>query len=383
MNDCPNMISEVYITRTAAVLPFAPVANDDMEAALGMVGNQPSRARRIILRSNGIRSRHYAIDPATGNNSLSNAQLTAAAIRALGEVGPVDCLATGTSMPDQLMPNHASMVHGEIGWPRMETVAFAGVCAAGTAALKHAWLSVKCGEARRAVATASEVASLCLRGSCFEAESEHLIKSLESHPYIAFEKDFLRWMLSDGAGAMLLEPEARAPLSLRIEWIELSSAAHELPACMYMGAEKLPDGSLRGWRHSSPAEWGERSIFAVKQDVKLLNEHVIRATLRDPLQIIAAKRGLQVDDIDWFLPHISSMYFAEPVAAAMREIGLDVPRERWFTNLTTKGNVGSASPYIMLDELFHSGRIQRGQRLLMYIPESGRFACGFVMLEAV
>jgi 3-oxoacyl-[acyl-carrier-protein] synthase-3 len=67
----------------------------------------------------------------------------------------------------------------------------------------------------------------------------------------------------------------------------------------------------------------------------------------------------------------------------MREIGLEVPPERWFTNLTTKGNMGSASPYIMLDELFWSGRLERGQRVLMYIPESGRFACGFVMLHAV
>ncbi len=382
MNDFPSMIADVYITRTAAVLPFAPVGNEDMEAVLGMVGGKPSRARRIVLRSNGIQSRHYAIDPATGE-SLSNAQLTAAAVRALGEVGPVACIATGTSMPDQLMPSHAVMVHGELGWPRLEAVAFSGVCAAGTAALKHAWMSVKCGESQRAVATGSEVASACLRGTCFEPENESHLQNLERNPQIAFEKDFLRWMLSDGAGALLLETAPRAPLSLRIEWIELSSAAHELPACMYMGADKQPDGSLRGWLNYSHAEWGERSIFAIKQDVKLLNEHVIRATLRDPLAAIIAKRGLKPDDIDWFLPHFSSMYFAEPVAAAMREIGLDLPRERWFTNLTTKGNTGSAAPYIMLDELFHSGRIRPGQRLLMYIPESGRFSCGFVMLEAV
>jgi 3-oxoacyl-[acyl-carrier-protein] synthase-3 len=37
----------------------------------------------------------------------------------------------------------------------------------------------------------------------------------------------------------------------------------------------------------------------------------------------------------------------------------------------------------MLDELFHSGRIQKGQKLLMFIPESGRFSSGFVYLEAV
>lgn len=378
------MISDVFITRTAAFLPFDPISNDEMEGVLGMAGGRPSRARRLILRSNGIERRHYAIDRATGRNAMSNAQLTAAAIRALGEdLGPVDCLAVGTSMPDQLMPNHAVMVHGELGWPHLEAVAFAGICLTGAAALKHAWLSIRSGEARRVVATGSELASSGLRGEFYKPETDAQLAALEAAPQLAFEKDFLRWMLSDGAGAMLLEHQPRGGLSLRIEWIELSSAAHELPACMYMGAEQNPDGTLSSWRNATHAEWGERSVFAVKQNVRLLNENIVRATLSEPLRRLIDKRGLAAEHIDWFLPHLSSMYFARPVEAALAEIGLPIPRERWFTNLVSCGNTGSASPYIMLDELFRSGRIRPGQRLLMFVPESGRFSSGFVMLEAV
>lgn len=377
-------MTEVFITRTAAFLPFEPVSNDDMESVLGLAGGKPSKARRLILRSNGIQQRHYAIDRSTGKNAMSNTQLTTAAIRALGEdIGPVDCLAVGTSMPDQTMPNHAVMVHGELGWPRLEAVAFAGICLAGTAALKHAWLSVKSGEAKRAVSTGSELASSGMRGGYFEAETAHQLATLDTQPQLAFEKDFLRWMLSDGAGAMLLEDVPNGPHPLRIEWIELSSAAHELPPCMYSGAEKNADGTLASWRNASHAEWGERSIFSLKQDVKLLNEHIVRAALAEPLRLIIAKRGLQADTIDWFLPHLSSMYFAAPVDAALKAVGLPIPRSRWFTNLTSKGNTGSASPYIMLDELVRSGRVTRGQRILMFVPESGRFSSGFVLLEAV
>jgi 3-oxoacyl-[acyl-carrier-protein] synthase III len=120
------MTTDVFLTRTAAFLPFSPVSNEDIEDVLGRVGGKASRARRLILRSNGIQSRHYAIDRATGQLAMSNAQLTASAIRALGDdIGPVDCLVTGTSLPDQLMPNHAVMVHGELGWPRLEVVACA------------------------------------------------------------------------------------------------------------------------------------------------------------------------------------------------------------------------------------------------------------------
>jgi len=377
------MRNDVFLTRTGAFLPFEPVGNDEIEAVLGRVGGKASRARRRILQSNGIESRHYAIDRATGEPAMSNAQLTAQAIRALGDVGRVDCLATGTSLPDQLMPNHAVMVHGELGWPRLEAVSCAGICLSGTAALKHAWMAVRCGEARRAVATGSELASPVLLARNFEAEVEHKLQALETRPEIAFEKDFLRWMLSDGAGAVLLENAPHGPLSLRIDWIDLSSAAHQLPACMYTGADKNDDGSLQGWLHMPIGEWQARSVFSVKQDVRLLNDNIVRATLHEPLQDIIERRGLRAEGIDWFLPHISSNYFAEPLARALDELGLAIPRERWFTNLTRKGNTGSASPYIMLDELFRSGRIRPGHRLLMFVPESGRFSSGFIHMEAV
>jgi 3-oxoacyl-[acyl-carrier-protein] synthase-3 len=190
-------------------------------------------------------------------------------------------------------------------------------------------------------------------------------------------------MLSDGAGAVLLEAAPRGELSLRIDWIELSSAAHELPVCMYAGADKNPDETLRGWLHFSSADWQAKSLFAVKQDVRLLNDNIARATLREPLAGLMEKRGLRAHEIDWFLPHLSSQYFVQPMLDSLAQVGLPIPRERWFSNLTTKGNTGSASPYIMLDELFRSGRIKPGERLLMFIPESGRFSSGFIYMQAV
>lgn len=377
------MANDVFLTRTAAFLPLAPVGNDEMESVLGMVGGRPSRARRMVLRNNGIQHRHYAIDRATGKFVMTNAQLAAEAVRALGDVGPVDCLAAGTSRPDQLMPGHGVMVHGELGWPRLEVANLAGVCVAGAAAFKYAWMAVRAGEARRSVAVASELASAAMHACNFEAEVEHKVNDLAGRPEIAFEKDFLRWMLSDGAGAVLLEDEPRGELDLKVEWVEMTSAANELPACMYSGAEKNVDGSLTGWQHFTAKEWLDRSVFAVKQDVKLLNEHVVRLTLTEPLRELARKHDLAKRGIDWFLPHYSSNYFAAPVAAGVVAAGLDIPPERWFTNLTEKGNTGSASPYIMLDELVRSGRIKKGHKLLMYIPESGRFSSGFIFMEAV
>lgn len=375
-----------YITALSSFLPNAPVDNDRMESVLGMVGGKPSRARRMILRSNGIHSRHYALDPATGESTHTNAQLAAQAVRALGRPGfgldQVDLLACGTTMADQLMPNHAVMVHGELGIGPLEVMSAAGICLSSLTALKYATLGVRLGEFRHAVACGSEIPSSLLRARTLQPELDAQVDALAKHPEIAFEKDFLRWMLSDGAGAALVEA-APAPqgLSLRIDWIVERSFAHEQAACMYAGAEKRADGGLRGWCEFPPEEWLRRSVFSIKQDVKQLNEHVMPVTVEQGMrQVLALHPGLTPGAIDWFLPHYSSDYFRGRAAQSLKDAGFEIPFEKWFTNLPSKGNTGSASIYIILDELFHSGRLKEGQRLLCYVPESGRMSTGFMHL---
>jgi 3-oxoacyl-[acyl-carrier-protein] synthase-3 len=383
-----NPSRKAYITGTASFLPNAPVGNDDIEAVLGMVGGKPSRARRLVLRSNGIRQRHYAIDPATGVATHTNAQLAAEAVRGLAGPGfaltTIDCLVSGTSRPDQLMPGHAVMVHGELGCPPCEVVSTAGICITGITALKYAWMSVLCGFSRNAVATGSEVASAALHARNFPAEPVDRAAELERHPEIAFEKDFLRWMLSDGAGAFLVQPAPRADgLSLAIDWIDITSQADRMEVCMYAGAEKRTDGTLVGWQQVPGAEWHDRSIFAVSQDVRLLNDTVVEETLAKPLRRAMLEHGLTAASVDWFLPHMSSGYFRQPIADCLAACGFAIPPERWFSNLAHKGNTGAASIYIMIDELLRSGRLRAGQRILCCIPESGRFTGSLMHLTVV
>jgi 3-oxoacyl-[acyl-carrier-protein] synthase-3 len=381
---------QAYITDTSSFLPNDPVDNEAMEPILGMVLEIPSRTRKLILRNNGIRNRYYAIDPRTHALTHTNAQLAAEAVRRLKSSpsfspADIECLCCGTSSPDQTMPGHASMVHGELGQAPCETVSMAGICVSGMAALKYAVLNVLSGQARNAVATGSETASTYMRSSFHANRAVSRTVEIESDPTLAFESDFLRWMLSDGAGAVVVEPEPRPDaLCLRVEWIEMVSFAHELEPCMYAGAVKRPDGSLQGWREfDSLAEAAQAGAFSVKQDVRLLNRQVIRATVERALERAAARRALRPDQVDWFLPHYSSLYFRQRVFDGLERIGFSIPYEKWFTNLETKGNTGSAAMYIMLDEFRRSGFIERGQRVLCFIPESGRFSSAFVYLTAV
>lgn len=378
----------VYITRLAALLPNRPVGNDEIERVLGQPGAQPSRVRRLINRQNGIVQRHYVIDPDTGAVRYNNAQLTAAAVRALCDehfgLDALQCLAVGTSSPDQIVPGHAVMVHGELGSPSCEVLSAAGICLASTAAMKFAWMAVGAGQCDNAVSTGSEVASLVLRKHRFEPELDAAAEALAQRPELAFDKDFLRFMLSDGAGAALLQPAPRSgAVNLRIDWIDLFSYAGELPTCMYAGADRADDGSLNGWMGFDHAALGARSVFALKQDVRLLNEHIIDCALVRPLRAAIARHDLTADAIDWFLPHLSSMFFAPRVAQALEQMDFQIPSARWFTNLATRGNTGAASILLMLEELVASGRVQPGQRVLCVVPESGRFSSGLIHLTAM
>lgn len=383
------MSTPVYINDISAFLPNWPVNNAEMETVLGQVGPRPSRTRRIVLRNNGIRQRHYAIDPVSGETTHSNAQLTANAIRKLcnGRLSPeeLDLLVCGTSTPDQHLPNHAVMVHGELGGQPCEVIGTSGICMAGMTALKHAWLAVQCEQAHRAVATGSEQASTYMRARMLQQAERHTEDEVATRPELAFDADFLRWMLSDGAGAVLLEPTpATQGLSLRVDWIETMSFAHDLETCMYAGATKQDNGRLVGWRdYPDAGRMLSDHALAIKQDVRLLNENIVHYTMGRGLQRTLEKHPMNPADIDWFLPHYSSEYFRDKLHEEMQAVCFDLPQERWFTNLSTRGNTGSASIYLMLEELFRNNRLSAGERLLCFVPESGRFSSAFMHLTAV
>ena len=379
---------EVYINDIAAYLPNDPVGNEDIEDVLGKIHNVRSRVKSMVLKNNGIQTRYYAVDRKTGAFTHTNAQMTAEAVRRLKpypefSINDIECLCVGTSTPDALLPGQALMVAGELKIAPCEAITTSGICLCGITSLKAAYANVALGLSANAVATGSELASSLLRSHYFE----HLKSDpdLKNRPILAFESEFLRWMLSDAAGAIFLSPKKNEKnISLRLDWIENVSYAGSMDTCMYAGGQKNADGSLTGWRQVGSLEKAmKENYFALKQDTELLGEFIIPKTVNEGLSRVILRRGLKASEVSWFLPHYSSEFFRDKVYQAMTEIGFCVPYEKWFTNLTYKGNTGSASIYVMMEELFHSGKLQKGDRILCYIPESGRFSVAYMLLTAV
>jgi 3-oxoacyl-[acyl-carrier-protein] synthase III len=374
-------MSTAYINGIGKFLPNDPIANEEMEDFLGKIGDRPSKVRTRILKSNGIQQRYYALDRHQ-NTTHRTSEMAAHAVRdllALSNSDPseIDLLATATTWADQLVPSFASMVHGELPeFSPLETASTHGVCCAGISALKYAAAQVELGNKHNAIAVAAEMPSRLFKHSRFEAEES--IKAGQSLP---FDTEFLRWMLSDGAGAMLIQdrPNSRG-ISLKIEWVELISHANAYPVCMYAGFDD--QNAKHNWmEYPSYVEASKAGALNLRQDIRMLDD-VIKLGVEGWLHLIEKGR-VKPSEIDWLLCHYSSHFFRGQIVELLEKADCMVPEHKWFTNLYTRGNTGCAAIYLMLEELFNSGKLEVGEKIFCFIPESGRFTTAYMMLSVV
>jgi 3-oxoacyl-[acyl-carrier-protein] synthase-3 len=375
-------LRDVFITGTGAFLPGEPVAVEAMEAFIGRIGGRSSAVGRRALRWNGVETRHYALN-VDGRPLHSNASMTADALRAaLDAAGlaaaDLDFLATATTQGDYLVPGHAAAVHGELGSGPMEIASHQSVCASALTALKHAWLSVRAGEAEVAATAAGEFSSRWFRPEFYEGTT-----LVDAKGRARVEADFLRFTLSDGAGAVVLEPRPRTDaLSLKIEWIDLTSLAGRFDPCMWAGSTFADRSDMRtAWSHAGPVAAHAAGSVALVQDFELL-KIVIRAWIGVWLEKVDTGR-IDPARVDHLLCHYSARSLREEIVGLLESTAAMIPESRWFSNLATVGNIGAASIWVMLDAFLKSGRAKRGERVLLIVPESGRAMVGFAMCEVV
>ncbi|MBL7262259.1 3-oxoacyl-[acyl-carrier-protein] synthase III C-terminal domain-containing protein [Paractinoplanes lichenicola] len=370
-----------YITAMGRFLPGEPVPNEEIEDYLGSVGRATSELREQILANCGIKSRHYAIDK-QHKTLFSNTDMAVAAIRQAVDrsditLDDIDLIAAATAVPDLVAPGIASGIHGELGSPPCEIVTTHGICSSGMMALKNAYLQVAAGEKRNAIASASELASRFMRSDRFAD-----VRPVSDDGAIAMEMAFLRYMLSDGAGAAVVRDRpATGGVSLRIDWITLTSYANTEKTCMYMGSA---DNSAERtwWDYPSAGEAAADGALALRQNLGLL-PHLVRVGVKEYQRLLDEGR-FDPDELAWFPAHYSSERMKSMVLKEIERKQVRGPSvEKWFSNLPRVGNMGSASIFVILEEMLAEKLISPGDKLLVMVPESGRFAVSFAHLTAV
>ncbi len=366
----------VYVTSTGSFLPGPPIDNDQIEDILGLIDGRPSRLKSRILKANGIRTRHYAMDR-EHRTTHSNAELAVAAARNCMLSSPVPMrsvrlLSCATTQGDLVVPGFGSMVQAGLGMPEVELHTTHGICSSSVMAIRAAVNSLRVGDQPNALVVVSELASRLFKHTRYEAAG--------GQTAMDFDAEFLRWMLSDGAGAWLLE---RAPRGrcLRVDWIRSYSHADSLPVCMSIGRPTDSTDS-RSWQDfPTYAEAEAAGALLIRQDVRLL-DHIVKLGVDGTLRLIG-EGLLDMPKLDHLLCHYSSHHFRSRIFDMLQMCGAGVPDEKWFTNLYTKGNTGCASILIMLDDFLKDGRARPGETLLCVVPESGRFNMAYMHFTVV
>ncbi|MCJ7555320.1 MAG: 3-oxoacyl-ACP synthase [Gammaproteobacteria bacterium] len=366
----------VYITSTGAFLPGPPIGNDEMEDILGYVDGKKSRLKRRILKANGILTRHYAIDKnhdtlwsATDMGVLAAQQCLERSSLSSGQVKMLSC---ATTQGDMVIPGFGSMVQAGLDIPEVELHTTHGICSSSSMAIKAAFNNIRVGDQNNALVVVSELASRLFKSTRYEAAGGSAAMN--------FNAEFLRWMLSDGAGALLLEDKPRGKC-FRIDWMRSFSHADSFPVCMGIGST-TDVNDKRTWQDfATYAEAEAHGALLIRQDIRLL-EHIVKLGVDGALRLI--EEGLlDTSKLDHLLCHYSSHHFKSRIYDLLDMAGAKIDEQKWYSNLYTRGNTGSASILIMLDEFLREDRAKVGDTMVCMVPESGRFNVAYMHLTMV
>ncbi len=350
MNDC-------YITSTGSYLPGEPVDNESMPQYLGKILGE-GRVRQKILKANGIRTRHYALDKKQ-NATHSIYELAAAAVKACltedQQARQIDYLSAGCTYAPLLAPGLASLVHDQLRKEQLithplEINSNAGICSSGAQAFVNAARAVKAGDATAALCVGVEQSSAGLKAKAFHPTYDlpMMFRNIKKSKW--FMAVFLRFMLSDGAGAFLLEQEPRAQgRSLKVNWSYSRSFANEAPLCMQLQSDPI----------------------VLRQDISILAKYMAPLSQK-AIEGALCAHGETLDSYTMVLPHMSSYYFEPVVQKIITKLAQSKAVPYW-TNLRTAGNTGAASIFIVLDEYLKTQPVAVGDRILLFVPESGQF----------
>ena len=359
-----------FITDTGSFLPGPAIDNDTMQRYIGELDGE-TKIKRQVLTMNGIRSRHYALqEDQTPTHDVY--QMAALAVEACLENAtystPISYLSAGSTYTPLSGPGISSILHDRLAQRQklpypLEVNSNSGICTSAATAFINAYRAIRTGEHATALCVGTEQASHALKSTAIQPEYDLETMEADLKQSEWFKAVFLRFMLSDGAGACLLQNDnenVSGRPSFEVNWTFSQSFAHEAPLCMKM----------------------ENRHERLTQDVNILSKYLFTCAKKF-VRAALARHDETLDQYQAILPHMSSFFFQRRMERIMREFTQDPSQPvPYWTNLATAGNTGAASIFLMLDEYRRTQSPQPGERILLFVPESGQFNFVLISLTA-
>ena len=317
------------IAGTGSYLPEKLVTNDDL-------AKQVDTSDEWIRSRTGIRERHIAAEGETTGDLGYHA-----AIRALEAAGvdasEIDMIVVGTTTPNLIFPSTACLIQARLGANGCAAMDVNAACSGFVYALSVADKFIRSGDVKTALVIGAETLS-------------RIVDWTERTTCVLF---------GDGAGAVVLKADSETGI--------LSTHLHA------DGAKKEllwnPVGVSAGFKQDEPN--GGARIHMKGNDVFKYAVKALDGVVDETLEA----NGLDKQDLDWLIPHQANLRIIE--ATARR---LEMSMDRVIVTVDRHGNTSSGSVPLALDAAVRSGRVQRGQLLLLE-AFGGGFTWGSALLR--
>ena len=298
-------------------VPDRVVANEEISEMLAI---DPDR----IFKSSGILRRRWV------KEGTPTSQLVAFALQAALEgssitVDEIDYLLMGTMTPDRFIPGSAPQVQKILGLGQIPCLDIRAACCNALYGLQIAKSLVTSGAAR--------IAALCLA----EVQSAWLDLSPESAT--------TSMLFGDGASALLISGE------------EHEGTLEIVDVLLATDGTYVDDLGIR----SPGSEFGSSTNDKPRMNGQTVIRHAGR-NMVEACRALLARNGLNIDNIRWIVPHQANANLLRQLA---RDLNFPTNDDRVVSVLEEYGNTSSASMGIALDTLRRSGRIVKGDHLLL------------------
>lgn len=370
MNPSKNI--QVRITGTGSYQPGHPLTIDEVDLVLGELTGAPKkiqdwmkRMRLLMKELLEVERYHYAIDPVTREFMDDNISMSVKAARKALEMAgtpshEIEFISYGSAHMDQ-MPTPSVRIQEALGIDHCGEVSVHANCTSAYKALLLAHDLIKNGRYKNALVISSGISSSELRAEYY------------NQPIVRKEELFLRYFLSDGAGAVVLQADDEQGAGLHLNSVYIESVGGNKPGAM---------------KNKRPAYWmnpkeefelGYHHLSQMFQDELRKNFHEPGGTVFfHGLQRYLQKYPIDLSRLKYFQVNFPSKHISEMIIEECEALGIS--KDKLYTKLSNLGYPGPPMAFICLDEILRNEALSGGDLILSFVTEVSKFMqAGYLM----
>ncbi len=366
------MSKSFKITGTGHYLPGKPIPFSEVDHYLGSVDDAPQKIQKWLRRIKEVMSEilevenyYFAIDPVTREFTDDNITMSAkAAEKALADANlkpeDIDFIAYGSAHQDQ-MPTASVRIQEALGIEQCGEISIHANCTSAYKALTVAFDFLKTGRVKKALVISSGISSSELRSEYYNQEK------------IKKEELFLRYFLSDGAGALVLEADDHeSKKGLYLEHCHIESIGGKKPSAM---------GNKRPAYFMNPKQEYEQGLHHLAQ---MFNDN-LSALFHEPdgsvfikgLKRMLSNYPIKRSDIRFFQINFPSKHISEMIMDECEAIG--IARDTLYTKMSSMGYMGPPMVFACVDKIRKEEKLNPNDIILSFVTEVSKFMqAGFI-----